>query len=267
MPRGTNLYDEARLQGLIWTPNTLRAALWLDAADLSTLTIATGVSQWRDKSGNNRHLSQTAPTQQPALTLNAQNGLPALTFDGSNDFMLNASVGAANLDVVQIISVFRMITGGANEDIPMGVGQTASAGAIRTFYRSNNGTTVGFASWGNDVTSSAYSYDIGGNFHVFEIWNTQRATPNQIRIGKNGSITTYSVGSLNLTADGFSVGSLRGGAVASYYSNIAVGEILVAYSEWSQRDRQLVEGYLGWKWGVPLDASHPFANRPPLIGN
>ncbi|MCA3450479.1 MAG: hypothetical protein INF92_08940 [Rhodobacter sp.] len=266
MPRARTPYAEAQLQRRLWTPDRLRPALWLDAADRSTITIATGVSEWRDKSGNNRHLSQTTPTQQPALTLNAQNGLPALTFDGSNDFMSNASVGAAGLDVVQIISVFRMITGGANEDVPMGVGQTGFLSAIRTFYRENNGTTVGFASWGNDVASSAYSYDIGGNFHVFEAWNTQRATPNQIRIGRNGSITTYSVGSVNLTADGFSVGSLRGSAVANYYSNIAVGEILVAYSEWSQRNRQLVEGYLGWKWGITLDASHPFVNRPPLIG-
>lgn len=267
MPRGVSRYDEAALQRRLWTPDLLRPALWLDATDQSTITIATGVSEWRDKSGNNRHLAQTASTQQPALTMNAQNGLPALTFDGSNDFMWNASVGAAGLAVVQIISVFRMITGGANEDLPMGVGQTSAASAIRTFYRANNGTTVGFASWGNDVTSSAYSYDIGGNFHVFEVWNTQQASPNQIRIGRDGSITTYSVGGLSLTVDGFSVGSLRGGAVANYYSNIAVGEILVAYSEWSQRDRQMAEGYLGWKWGITLDALHPFANRPPLIGD
>lgn len=253
----------------LWTPELLQPAMWFDAADQGTITIDTGVSEWRDKSGNNRHLSQTTSTQQPALTLNAQNGLPALTFDGSNDFMSNDSVGAAGLNVVQIISVFRMITGGANEDIPMGVGQTSSTSAIRTFYRANNGTTVGFATWNNDVASSAYSYDIGGNFHVFEAWNTQRATPNQIRIGRNGSITTYSVGSLNLTADGFSVGSLRGGAVGNYYSNIAVGEIIVAYSEWSQRDRQLIEGYLAWKWNFPasLPTNHPFKIRPPYVGD
>ena len=267
MARGITRYDEAQLQQRLWTPDLLRPAMWFDASDLSTMSFGTGASQWRDKSGFNRHLSQAGSTQQPALTLNAKNGLPALTFDGSNDFMSNASVGAAGLDVVQIVSVFRMITGGANEDIPMGVGQTASSSAIRTFYRTPNGTTVGFASWGNDVASSAYSYDIGGNFHVFEVWNTQRATPNQIRIGRNGSITTYSVGSLNLTANGFSVGSLSGASVGNYYSNIAVGEILVAYSEWSQHNRQLVEGYLGWKWGITLDASHPFANRPPLIGD
>ena len=29
-----------------WTPASITTALWLDAADASTITIATGVSQW-----------------------------------------------------------------------------------------------------------------------------------------------------------------------------------------------------------------------------
>jgi hypothetical protein len=32
---------------------------------------------------------------------------------------------------------------------------------------------------------------------------------------------------------------------------------------------QAIEGYLAWKWGLVanLPASHPFKNRPPLIGD
>jgi hypothetical protein len=32
-------------------------------------------------------------------------------------------------------------------------------------------------------------------------------------------------------------------------------------------DLQRVEGYLSWKWGIRLAADHPYANRPPLIGD
>lgn len=35
----------------------------------------------------------------------------------------------------------------------------------------------------------------------------------------------------------------------------------------SVRRRQLVEGYLAWKWDNPLGPNHPFANRPPLVGD
>lgn len=47
---------------------------WYDAADASTITQATGVSAWADKSGNGRTCSQATGAQQPAYVLAAQNG-------------------------------------------------------------------------------------------------------------------------------------------------------------------------------------------------
>jgi hypothetical protein len=37
----------------------------------------------------------------------------------------------------------------------------------------------------------------------------------------------------------------------------------------STADRERLEGYLAWKWGLVanLRAAHPFKNRPPLIGD
>ena len=57
--------------------------LWLDASDASSYTVATGVSEWRDKSGGNRHFSQTTANNQPAVS--TINGKSAFSFDGSND--------------------------------------------------------------------------------------------------------------------------------------------------------------------------------------
>ena len=49
-----------------WTPADITTALWLDAADASTITHSGGtVSQWNDKSGNSRHVSQGVTAQQP----------------------------------------------------------------------------------------------------------------------------------------------------------------------------------------------------------
>jgi hypothetical protein len=44
-------------------------------------------------------------------------------------------------------------------------------------------------------------------------------------------------------------------------------EVIWINSALPMRDRQTIEGYLGWKWAIPLAADHPFANRPPLIGD
>jgi hypothetical protein len=241
--------------------------VWLDAADLSTITIATGVSEWRDKSGNGRHVSQGTASQQPSY--DAINGI--VTFDGSNDFLSNATVGASGLTSVSFLTVMLMNAGGNNQDLPMGIGPTGSTGAVRCLYRSSNGTTVGFTGWGRDVASSAFSYDIGGQYRIIGAWNTQLATPNNVRITRDGAtpIAYTTNAALNTTADGFSVGSLRGAAVGSYYSNISVREIIVLYEAVSDLKRQLIEGYLAHKWGLTanLPAAHPFKNRPPLIGD
>jgi hypothetical protein len=83
MPRGVSPVDEARLQGRLWSPALLRTALWLDAADLSTISTATGVSQLRDKSGNGRNFTQGTGGTQPTLTPNGLNGRNVLSCNGS----------------------------------------------------------------------------------------------------------------------------------------------------------------------------------------
>lgn len=252
----------------LWTPAQIATSIWLDASTSSTITTSGGtVSEWRDRSGNNRHISQAVTAQQPTLVAGGLNGLPVITFDGVNDILLNAAVGAAGLTSVSIIAVFKMNSGGTSEDIPMGVGETGQVGRIRVLYRAGSGTTVGFASWARDVPSSAYSYDIGGGYHIFEAWNTQLALPNNVVIGRDGLTTTYSSSSagLSTTVDGFSMGSLRGSAVANYYAAISVAEVVILYSAVTSTDRVLIEGYLAWKWGLQanLPAGHLYKSAAP----
>lgn len=54
-------------------------ALWFDADDATTITLnGLTVSEWRDKSGNNRHATQSTATRQPTYTTNSLNGKPTL---------------------------------------------------------------------------------------------------------------------------------------------------------------------------------------------
>jgi len=56
-----------------WTPNLISSALWLDAADTSTVTLnGSTVSQWADKSGNGRNVVQATAANQP-IYVKAQN--------------------------------------------------------------------------------------------------------------------------------------------------------------------------------------------------
>lgn len=61
-----------------WTPAAITTALWLDAADSSTITLnGSTVSEWRDKSGNNRHATQATTGNQATYSGNV------LTFDAA----------------------------------------------------------------------------------------------------------------------------------------------------------------------------------------
>lgn len=63
---------------------------WYKADAGITLNGST-VSQWADQSGNARHMIQATAANQPTFTASAKNGLPALTFDGTNDYLALAA--------------------------------------------------------------------------------------------------------------------------------------------------------------------------------
>ncbi|OBQ32885.1 MAG: hypothetical protein AN487_21545, partial [Anabaena sp. CRKS33] len=80
----------------LWRPSNLGSALalWLDAEDAASITLnGSTVSQWNDKSGNARNVSQATAANQPTLTTSGLNGKPVLTFDGA-DWLFNANPGA-----------------------------------------------------------------------------------------------------------------------------------------------------------------------------
>lgn len=60
--------------------------VWLDAARLG-LANNTAVSSWTDLSGNNNHAAQATGAQQPIFKTGQINGVPAVDFDGVNDFL------------------------------------------------------------------------------------------------------------------------------------------------------------------------------------
>jgi len=74
-PRATGFNVKA-LGGLVY---------WLDAAQSSTITIGTGVSEWRDAAGGSIKATQNTANNQPAYQTAVQNGRNAVYFDGVND--------------------------------------------------------------------------------------------------------------------------------------------------------------------------------------
>lgn len=78
--RPTGQFDPRRIAGL---------ELWVDASDVSTITLnGSNVSEWRDKSGNGVHATQTTFVNQPAFSATSWSGRPSVNFTrGSSHFL------------------------------------------------------------------------------------------------------------------------------------------------------------------------------------
>lgn len=71
----------------------------------------------------------------------------------------------------------------------------------------------------------------------------------------NSNITSYYTDNTNMT---MLVGAKRDNANNCKFE---WGEILLFTSALSTSDRNLIEGYLSTKWGIPLSATHPYYNQ------
>ena len=100
-----------RASAVAWSPTSLgnSLALWLDASDASSITSSGGlVSQWNDKSGNNRHATQTNAGSRPSVSASG------ITFDSSNKFMTGTKAPNTLPSSVQVTVVFTRTCCGGN---------------------------------------------------------------------------------------------------------------------------------------------------------
>jgi hypothetical protein len=230
----TPLFVPSQLSGL---------SLWLDAADSSTLTLSgSNVTQWNDKSGNGRHATQSTIANQPTLsgTLINFNGSQFLNMTDAYN-MLSSSGRFYTLFVVER-------RGSATNSIQFMIGGGGSTGnQVLIFGYNNNTTTL------RHTAGIAPDLD-----YIVPGWGS----PDPIRMwggGYNGSIRdTWLNGSLGLSQSYSTtiaawtqpvIGYLPGFNVNQFYTG-NIYEILFFNSYLTTTQRQAVEGYLAWKWGL-----------------
>jgi hypothetical protein len=227
-------------------------ALWLDAADTTTVTLSgSNVTAWNDKSGNGRHATQATLARSPTYV-----GSNTLRFVGaSSNFMSlpNGTVPFSN----NPYSVFFVTTIQASgTGVFLFSGNNSSNSDNGFFYE--NGAINNYWQFADTVTPSVYS--VGTRF-LFSINYTQNV--NRIAV-VNGTIstTTPSSNHAGVTSNNY-IGAevLRG-----YYSTIDYNELLIFSNELTTAQRQQVEGYLAWKWGLQTNlpsSTHPYRTIKP----
>jgi phosphodiesterase/alkaline phosphatase D-like protein len=262
--------------GSLWTPASLATApeVWLN--DTSALTHGSGgdCQQWNDISGNSRHFSQNQVSQQPVINAAGQNSLRELDFDGSQDYLGGTNVCAALTNNAAALATFVVanptpVAGSAfGRLLNFSVGQTnntsvragiwLSGSQIRAYQRRLDSNSAAFA--GSAYASKAW--------HLIASEHDWTAASVALRIDGADSPTTTATGqgSGNTSATDSTAVTIGGANdVGTQYVTSGIGEVIVLGYVPGTSDRQKIEGYLAWKWGLEgnLPSGHPYKAAPP----
>jgi hypothetical protein len=243
-------------------------ALWLDAADSSTITIATGVSQWNDKSGNGYNFTQSTTTLQPTRTGNYLNF--------SNNYYLN--IPAAFMNNYATWSLFFAINPISSSNwimIKQHDGVNTMNGLGITLYTTAGGQpgtgTTGYLYWRSyNAGSQAVSSTVMATSTVQLYSLVFDGTSLYMYI--NGTLNSTTAGTFATLNDTSPTGYLLGGYLQSgvlqisNVTNFQLGEMLSYSSNLATTNRQSIENYLMSKWGIS-NVTHPFKSIPPSIAS
>jgi len=229
-----------------FTPKSISGlALWLDAADASTITGTSSVTVWANKGTATGSGSRTSGTFNSTST--KINGLPAMAV-GAGAIMSLPSItySTTSRSIFVIVTVGSSLTG--------------------YYYLRAGGESISpqFYTWEGDP-------DIELNYSGANRLVTRNPTNyfNQTSIVSitsgiyvNGTSQPLSINNGNSFSPGTSTGGYLGESITAPY---VLGEILVFDGLLTDSQRQQVEGYLAWKWGLQssLPSTHAYAKFSP----
>lgn len=274
-------------QKINWDPSLITTALWLDAADASTVTTVSGaVSQWNDKSGNARHATQSTSGNRPAYQASAQNGLSAVRFTAASSHFLIAGTTSTwnflhNGTASSVFIVTRVRSTGDNPGVEhtfLDTGGAASSSvgtwiAFNDASPANNGLSIFTsrgvnASFAVNVTTSDKltpgSYAIIGSY--IDADDPTAANRAQSRVNGDSAFGSNALTNpASTTNSTYPLNIGRWGGNDLYFTG-DLCEILLLSSQPSGSDRQKVEGYLAHKWGLTanLPSDHPYKTAVPV---
>jgi hypothetical protein len=242
---GVQGYSQAQAD-VSWTPDQLGASLslWLDADDASTITESGGlVSQWDDKSVNAYHFAQGTAANQPVYSTGALNGKNVINFV-STDSLTRASIPFNDLGNNSLYVVGNR-TGRANLFNVAVVISRANARSRTILFEYAPFDNGKWGSYANGTIPSPAGF-VDATYKICEMIADQSTNSYQFYQGgtSQGSNGVVNVGTVFSSSSCF-IGNDQYNS--SLEGNIA--EVIFCDEKNSDADRQLIEGYLAWKWG------------------
>lgn len=228
----------------------------LDTAALLAFTGANNgfVSRWYDQSGSGAHLEQGTTTAQPSLVtagvVNLLDGLPAVTFDGTSDYLTVASAGLYAAGAATMGIVFS----GASSANSVVVGESNNAGG-GALYRLMRSSTAAWNVQATNNTGALWANSAAGDttFDAAQHQGFFADSGSQINTWRDGApkhVALAATRSGVMTLSNLSMGAHLNGGTPTNFLNGKVQELVLWNSNQSV-DRTGISDAQKTYWGTP----------------
>ena len=240
-----NVTSDLTVNAVYTKDNSL--TLHLDASLITGLSNGDNVSQWRDQSDNGNNFAQSG-NNRPSYRTSAINNLPAVRFDGTNDYMTGNRWSSYATSTAYTVFVVGKATN-VNTNSDRGDRNDGfwgdTGGNVAQFLRSSS--RVGTLNYDgtNDKIEQAYTV---GTWKVF----TSSLGSGYISIKQNGTAaSTASSGNTDSLNNSLELGRVY----SSFYGNQLcldgdIAEMIIYNRSLSTAERDAVEMYLVTKYGL-----------------
>lgn len=244
--------------GIKWTPLQIPGCtLWLDAADVTSVTVLNGnATQWRDKSGLSNNGTATGTIAYRSAAINTYN---AMSYSGATSTYFRGS-NSNSTNVLTCFSVATMNSG------TYGSGRILSLGLAETFDYNDTRYCAAIERGGAGINAYRAGAPLGtsalSGFSVpFLCCSLFNGTNHTMFMNGTAGTTVASTG--NFAYRVYNIGNSLGEENLVWWNGF-IGEVIAFNGALSTRQRQQVEGYLAYKWGLRsvLPANHPYKNIP-----
>lgn len=239
-------------------PKTPELLSWFDASDLNTFKLnGNSVVEWMDKGNYRSNMYQTTATAQPTLVSNGLNGKSIVTFDGTDDFLLNTYSTVAYDRPITTFVVSRPNVVPTSHVVLSGSGQGPAGASDAHFYFIETGD---HSYWTG--AKSIHATTTRPSNGVWHLINTAMSSAGivSMRVNQTSQALTYGAAAYDgldaapLATEGRrfnnpTAGKHPASGNGSYFQG-SIAEILVYNKQMTTQEIVDIENYLKSKWGV-----------------